>query len=512
MYSRVISGAVEGMEGQLVEVEADLGNGLPVFEMVGYLASEVKEAKERVRTALKNQGFVLPPKKITVNLSPADLRKSGSIYDLPVAVAVLIAGGLIPPPEEPMLFLGELRLDGTIKQVQGVLPVLLTAQQEGIRICIVPEGNQMEGSVAEGIFCIGISSLKEAGQFLTEFRNAKNRALLLEEWQKRHHCSVKKETISDELDFCEIKGQILAKRAIEIAVSGHHNLLMIGPPGSGKTALAKRIPTIMPKLTKKERLELTRIYSVKGLLEEGRAVTKRPFRAPHHTISSSAMAGGGKNAQPGEVSLADKGVLFLDEFPEYKKEVLEIMRQPLEEGKIVLSRNKRTCVYPADFLLAAAMNPCSCGYYPDRSRCSCNESQIRRYQQKISGPLLDRIDLTVRVDALSYEELRTAKEGETSGQIRERVEQVRERQRIRFQAEPYDVNARIDSKGLETFCRLSKEAEQKFQTWFQKSGLSARGYVRILKVARTIADMDEADLIEEKHLLEAFAYRTGVGE
>lgn len=519
MYSKVISGVLEGIDGRLVQVEADISNGLPVFDMVGYLASEVKEARERVRTAMKNQGYLLPPKRITVNLSPANIRKSGSLYDLPVAMAVLLAGSFLKPLPMPVLFLGELGLDGSIKKIQGVLPLVLCARAQGIKVCVVPEENQREGAMAEGIFCIGRKDLQETVEFFHQWTEAGGGEEFLKCMDMREKCKnteedrLKKAVYEKEktgMDFADIKGQRIPRRAIEIAVSGHHNLLMTGPPGSGKTALAQRIPTIMPALTPEESLELTKIYSVKGLLpDDGKVMTKRPFRAPHHTVTTAAMAGGGKNAAPGEISLADKGILFLDELPEYNRYTLEVMRQPLEEGKVVIARNQRSCVYPADFMLVAAMNPCPCGYFPDRKRCFCTERQIRCYQGRISGPLLDRIDLMVRVNPISYEEFRNGKAGESSKEIQKRVEQTRKVQRERFTNENYRFNSQMNQKGLERYCKLSENGEKQMEELFAKYELSVRGYGRILKLARTIADMEGKEQIEESHLCEAAVFRMG---
>ncbi|MDO4554045.1 MAG: YifB family Mg chelatase-like AAA ATPase [Lachnospiraceae bacterium] len=525
MYSKVLSGSLEGLEAQMIQVEADVSNGLPVFDMVGYLASEVKEARERVRAAIKNQGYLLPAKRITINLAPANIRKSGSVYDLPVAMSIMLAVGWCKNLPEPVLFLGELGLNGSLRKVEGVLPMVLGAREDGIRVCVVPADNWREASMASDMFCISGEDLNEVLNVIDQWDAMdekevflKNRMGFEEEREKKRRERLYKdgglvEGKGVEADFSEIRGQFVPRRAIEIAVSGHHNLLMVGPPGSGKTALASRIPSIMPTLTEEESLELTKIYSVRGQYDQAEAVIKkRPFRAPHHTISAAAMIGGGTGAKPGEVSLAHKGVLFLDEFPEYARHVLELLRQPLEEGKIMISRNRRSCIYPADFMLVGAMNPCPCGYYPDRRRCFCTENQVRRYQSKISGPLLDRIDLMVRVNPITFEQMQTDKPGESSEAIRKRATQARKIQQERYKDENYHTNSKLNRRGLEKYCSLTQESVKWLDDFFAHHEISARGYERILRIARTIADMDGEEKIEQNHVAEAAAFKLGFGE
>lgn len=503
LFSKVFSGALKGIEGSLVQVEADVGNGLPGFQLVGYLAAEVKEAQDRVRTALKNEGFRLSAMKITVNLSPANIRKEGTAFDLPIAVAVLASYGQIGHTEllADSAFIGELGLDGSVKSVKGTLSLVTAFRDAGIKRCFLPTLNLREGLAIHGIDVIPVERLSEAVHMVNspeQLCPARRSDFREEEPQPEYS-----------LDYREVNGQRLLKRATEIAVAGHHNILYIGPAGSGKSMVARRIPTIMPSLSCKERLEVSKVYSVCGLLPRGKALlTERPFRSPHHTISPLALAGGGNIPRPGEISLASRGVLFLDEFPEFQRRTIEVLRQPLEERKITVSRAYGACEFPADFMLAAAMNPCPCGHYPDRNRCTCQDSQIRRYLGKISGPLLDRIDICVEAAPVTYQEVRGEETNESSADIRKRVEEAWEIQKERFYGTSLCFNSEMGGKEIKRYCCLQREEEVFLQEVYQKLGLSARGCQRILKVARTIADLDGKEEIERIHLSEAAGYRS----
>lgn len=502
MYFKVNSAILHGMNANLIEVEADVSDGMPSIDLVGYLSSEVREAKERVRTAMKNLGFILPPRRITINLSPANIKKHGTSFDLPIAISVLGCLEIISKEKtEDMLIMGELGLDGSLKPVAGVLPTVLAAKMAGIKKVLLPDKNIREAAVVSGISVIGVGDLLEACRYINGEINISPLSLCAKDLLE----VAKKETHPD---FGEIKGQTPIKRAFEIAAAGLHNVIMIGPPGSGKTMSAKCLPSILPPLTVDEALQISKVYSVAGLLDCSGIKLDRPFVSPHHTASATALSGGGIIPRPGDVSLADQGVLFLDELPEFKKETLEVLRQPLEDKKIVISRTNATYTYPADFLLVAAANPCRCGYYPNRNRCNCSEIDVKKYMGKISGPLLDRIDLCIRVEEVKYEELvaRDIKE-EPSEAIRERVIDARQRQERRFRYENIMTNSHMNASMVSKYCILGTKEAELLRSAFEKMNLSARVYHKIIKVSRTIADLDKSEDIKMCHLYEALGYR-----
>ena len=499
-YFTVLSATMQGLQTEFVRVEADVSNGLPVFHMVGYLSSEVREASERVKTAIRNIGCTIPAKRIVVNLSPACVKKRGTSYDLPIAVAVLAALNAIPAGRlGDTLFLGELGLNGEVQPVDGILSIVHEAKKRGIKYCVLPKKNEKEGELIQGIEIVGVSHLKEVCDWTKGIYEKKVKAPS----EKSRHVP---NTVN--IDYSDIQGQEMVKRATLVAVAGNHNLLYIGPPGAGKTMMAKRIPSILPGLSLEESLEITKIYSAAGLVEnENPLITMRPFREVHHSITRAALIGGGSIPRPGEVTLAHGGVLFLDELPELQRSVLESLRQPLEEHCVRLIRNNGAYCFPADFMLVAAMNPCPCGYYPDRNRCNCSVTQVQNYIGKISRPFLDRLDICIEAPKVAYDALVMKKSGSTSADMREMVIRARERQLERFAGHRIRTNSQMAKEELEAFCTLNRNGMRVMRQAYDSLHLTARSYYKILKVARTIADLDEEDLISEIHISEAIGYR-----
>lgn len=503
MLSIVKSMSLMGLEGYLVEIQVDVSSGIPCWDIVGLPDISVKEAKERVRTAIKNSGYDMQSRKIVINLAPADVKKEGSFFDLPIAIGILVCNREINEMIiQDTVFIGELSLDGKLNKVNGVLPMCIEAKNLGIKKVILPIENAYEASVVDGIKIIGAMNLEEVVRYLNSEIDITETKINLSELFNDQNAY--------QLDFSEVKGQEHIKRALEIAAAGGHNCLLIGTPGSGKTMMARRIPSILPDLTFEEALEITKIHSVAGKIDKDISlITNRPFRAPHHTISSVSLIGGGRIPKPGEISLAHHGVLFLDELPEFNKNTLEVLRGPLEDKTVTISRLNASLTYPCNFMFVASMNPCPCGFFGSSDKqCTCTPQAISRYIGKISGPLLDRIDIQIEVTAVKYQKLESGKQSESSMNIKNRVNKARKIQQNRYKAESIFSNSQLTPKLTEKYCKLNQECKSLLELAFDKLGLSARAYSRILKVARTIADLEEKENIEQKHLAEAIQYRS----
>lgn len=500
MFAKVKSQGLYGLSSFDVIVEADISSGLPRFDVVGLPDAAVKESRERVRASIKNCGYDFPVSRITINIAPADIKKEGPIYDLPILIAILKASGQIMGDIHDYSFIGELSLNGEIRNATGVLPMVINAKDNGIDAIFVPYDNAGEASVIKGIDVLPARTIRDIIDHISGSKLIEPAYKELEE----------QDIMSDDLDFADVKGQDEAKRALEVAAAGGHNCLMIGPPGTGKSMLAKRIGSILPEMSFDEKIETTKIYSVAGeLSKSAKLIAKRPFRSPHHTVSAQGLTGGGANPKPGEISLAHNGVLFMDEFPEFDRRAKESLRQPLEDGKITITRTSGTVTYPSNLMVIAAMNPCPCGYsgHPNKE-CSCTEAAKKRYQDKVSGPLLDRIDIHIEVQNIDYEQLSGKKEEEKSEKIRERVNRAREIQRKRFEGTNINCNAKMTPSATRKFCILSDEADALLKDSFDSMGLSARAYDKILRIARTVADLDNSETIEFSHIAEAIQYRS----
>lgn len=503
MLAKVQSAVVIGIDAYIVKVELDVYEGLPMFNIVGLPDVSVKEAKDRVAAAIKSSALLYPPKRIIANLAPANIRKEGSALDLPLAIAVLVATGQIMPKMlEDYVILGELSMDGGVRPIKGALPIAIGVRDGNIKGIILPKDNAREAAVVNNIDVFPVENLRQ----VTDFLNGRNDIKpfiydISEAFAQSCEYSV---------DFSDVKGQEHVKRSLEVAAAGGHNAIMVGPPGSGKTMLAMRLPTILPEMTLEEALETTKVYSVAGMMPSNKAlIATRPFRSPHHTVSDAGLIGGGKFPRPGEVSLAHNGVLFLDELPEFDKSALEVMRQPLESGVVTISRATATLTYPANFMLVAAMNPCPCGYHTDPNKeCRCTPAQIHKYMSKISGPLLDRIDIHIEVPAVKYKDLIGDPSGESSSEIRKRVNRARQIQHQRFAGEKIYCNAHMRTRQIRKYCKVEESGMRLLEIAIKQLGLSARAYDRILKVSRTIADLAESDIIDAEHISEAIQYRS----
>jgi magnesium chelatase family protein len=502
MLAKILSSAVIGIDAYIVEVEVDISQGLPTFSTVGLPEGAVRESKERVKAAIKNSGYHFPSDRITVNLAPADIKKEGSAFDLPIALGILAATGLVSESFlSEYIFLGELALDGLVRPVKGTLSMAIAAKDLGFKGMFLPKKNAPEAAVVDGI---DIHSMETLSNVIDALKGYK-----LDMPYKPEVIDATRKTV-DDIDLRDVRGQENAKRALEISAAGGHNLIMIGPPGSGKTMLARRLPSILPELTFDESLETSKVYSVMGLMPEGSGlITSRPFRSPHHTVSDAGLIGGGQNPKPGEVSLAHNGVLFLDEMPEFRKNVLEVLRQPMEDGKVTISRANSTVTYPSDFMLVSAMNPCPCGFLGDpKHECRCTIPQIQRYRTRISGPLMDRIDIHLEVPSVKYQDLSGTGNGESSEDILKRVKVARAIQEKRFKKHNIHSNAGMNSRQIKKHCKIGDESSALLEKAMERFGLSARAHARILKISRTIADLEGVEDITSRHVAEAIQYRT----